>query len=427
VLRGAWTAWRALDVPYEGARVRVLVGLACRRLGDHDGAEMELDAARWVFQQLGAVPDLARVEALSGEPAARAAGGLTYHLARRARRFVILDANRRIGDAWRGRWDSLRLFTPARYDGLPGWRFPAPARSYPAKDQVADYLEAYAARFDLPVRGGVRVDGLSGDGDRCVVAAGERRWVADHVVVATGAHQRPRIPAFAAELDAGILQLDPYRYRRPSQLAEGGVLVVGAGNSGAEIAFEVARTHPTWLSGPDTGHIPVRTGGAWDRLLTPPFWWFASRVLTVQTPIGRKVRPKALTTTAPLERVRPKELAAAGVERVPRTVGVRDGRPLLEDGRVMDVANVLWCTGFRPDFAWVDLPVFDQDGLPVHRRGLVEGEPGLYFLGLWFLSAFTSSLLGGVGSDAEHIAKQIAVRTPNGRPASPVLAAARPR
>ncbi len=355
-----------------------------------------------------------RVETVivGGGQAGLAAG---YHLARRGRPFVILDAGRRVGDAWRRRWDSLRLFTPARYDGLPGMPFPAPAFSYPTKDEVADYLETYAARFDLPVRGGVRVDRLSRDGDRYLLAAGDRLLEADQVVVATGAYQRPRIPAFAAELDPGLLQLDPNRYRDPSQLPAGGVLVVGAGNSGAEIAFEVSRTHPTWLSGPNTGHIPVRTGSGWDRLLTPPFWWFASRVLTVQTPIGRKVRPKALTTTAPLERVRPKELAAAGVERVPRTVGVRDGSPMLEDGRVMDVATVLWCTGFRPDFSFIDLPVFDQHGLPAHHRGVVGSQPGLYFLGLWFLSGFTSSLLGGVGRDAERIADHIAraVKTPS--------------
>jgi putative flavoprotein involved in K+ transport len=334
-----------------------------------------------------------------------------YHLARRGRPFVVLDAGRRVGDAWRTRWESLRLFTPARYDGLPGMPFPAPAWSYPSKDQVADYLEAYAARFELPVRSGVRVDRLSTDGVRYLLAAGDRRFQADHVVVASGAYQRPRIPGFGAELDPGILQLDPYRYRNPSQLREGGVLVVGAGNSGAEIAHEVARTHPTWLSGPDTGHLPVRTGSGLDRLLTPPFWWFVSRVLTVQTPVGRAIRPKALVTAAPLERVRPKELAAAGVQRVPRTVGVRDGLPLLEDGRVMEVTNVLWCTGFRPDFTWVDLPVFDPGGLPRHHRGVVGSQPGLYFLGLWFLSGFTSSLLGGVGRDAEHIAEQIAARS----------------
>jgi putative flavoprotein involved in K+ transport len=236
-----------------------------------------------------AAPERFETVIVGGGQAGLAVG---YQLARRGRRFVILDANQRVGDVWRGRWDSLRLFTPARYDGLPGCPFPGPAWSFPTKDEVADYLEAYAARFELPVQTGVRVDRLSRDGERYVVAAGERRFQADHVVVASGAYQRPRIPAFAAELDPGILQLDPNRYRDPSQLPGGGVLVVGAGNSGAEIAFEVSRTHPTWLSGPDTGHIPVRPGSRWDRLLTPPFWWFASRVLTVQTPIGRKVRPQ---------------------------------------------------------------------------------------------------------------------------------------
>jgi putative flavoprotein involved in K+ transport len=356
-----------------------------------------------------AAPERFETVIVGGGQAGLAVG---YHLARRGRRFVILDADRRVGDAWRRRWDSLRLFTPARYDGLPGMPFPAPAWSYPGKEQVADYLEAYAAAFDLPVRSGVRVDRLSRDGDRYLLAAGDRRFHADHVVVASGAYQRPRIPAFAAELDPGILQLDPNRYRNPAQLPAGGVLVVGAGNSGAEIAFELSHTHPTWLSGPDTGHIPVRTGSRWDRLLTPPVWWVASRVLTVRTPIGRKLRPKALVTTAPLERVRPKELAAAGVQRVPRTVGVRDGFPLLEGGRVLDAATVLWCTGFRPDFTWIDLPVFDHDGAPAHHRGVVESQSGLYVLGLWFLSAFTSSLLGGVGSDADHIAEQITTRSP---------------
>ena len=338
-----------------------------------------------------------------------------YHLARRDRPFVILDADQRAGDAWRRRWDSLRLFTPARYSGLPGWPFPAPPFSYPTRDEVADYVEAYAARFDLPVRNGVRVDRVAREGGRFLVAAGDRRWEADQVVVASGAYHRPRVPAFAPELDPGIVQLDTTRYRNPSQLHPGPVLVVGAGNSGAEIAYEVSDAHPTWLSGPDTGHIPVRTGSRWDRLLTPPFWWFVSRLLTVDTPVGRKVRPKALTTPAPLERVRPKELAAAGVERVPRTVGVRDGLPVLEDGRVVEAANLIWCTGGRPDFGWVDLPVFDQDGLPRHHRGVVASQPGLYFVGLWFLSGFTSSLLGGVGRDADRIADHIAaaVRSPS--------------
>ena len=269
---------------------------------------------------------------------------------------------------------------------------------------MADYLEAYAARFELPVRTGVKVDRLSRKRDRYLVVAGDRRFEADNVVVATATTRGRGFPPFAAELDPGIVQLHSTEYRNPAQLREGGVLVVGAGNSGAEIAFDVSRAHPTWLSGPETGQIPIGLGGFWDRLLTPPVWFLASHVLTVRTPIGRKVRPRALTTAAPLELVQPKDLAAAGVERVPRTVGVHDGFPALEDGRVLDVANVIWCTGFRADFGWIDLPVLGDDGEPMHERGVVEGAPGLYLVGRFFLFAFTSGLIGGVGRDAEYIA-----------------------
>jgi putative flavoprotein involved in K+ transport len=353
-----------------------------------------------------------------------------YHLARRDRRFVILDANERIGDAWRKRWDSLRLFTPARYDGLPGWPFPAPAWSFPTKDEVADYLDAYAARFDLPVRTGVRVDGLSREADRYVVAAGKNRYEADHVVVAAGAYQRPRVPAFASELDPGIVQLHSSQYRDPSQLQEGGVLVVGAANSGAEIALEVSRDHRTWLSGRHPGQEPYRPGSRWFRLLVPVIWFMASHVLTVKTPLGRMVRQKFQVGGAhhsrglPLARVRPKDVTAAGIERVPRTTGARGGLPVLDDGRDLEVANVIWCTGFVPDLSWIDLPVFGEDGGPVHDRGIVGSEPGLYFVGLVFLYAMASSLVGGVGRDAEHIARQIAAHEPNGRPTEHLSAGA---
>jgi putative flavoprotein involved in K+ transport len=335
-----------------------------------------------------------------------------YHLTRRGREFVILDAGERVGDAWRGRWDSLELVTPAGYSGLPGLSFPAPRGSFPTKDGVADYLEAYAARFDLPVRTGVRVERLTRNGSGFALVAGESRFEADNVVVASGAYQGQRVPAFAAELDPGITQLTSTEYRNPSQLQEGGVLVVGAGQSGAEIAFDVSDSHPTWLSGKDVGQLPVRFKSLPSRALTPPFWFVASHVLTVRTPIGRKIRPRAIRTAAPLERIRSQELAAAGIERVPRTVGVRDGAPLLEDGRVLDVANVIWCTGFRADYPWIDLPVLDDEGEPRHERGVVEEQPGLYFVGRFFLFGFTSALLGGVGRDAEHIARHIAARVP---------------
>ena len=348
-----------------------------------------------------------------------------YHLKKQGHPFVILDANERIGDSWRKRWDSLRLFTPARLNGLPGWPSPAPAWSFPTKDEMADYLEGYATRFDLPVRTGVRVDRLFREGGRFVVISGDRWFEAENVVVASGGFQSARVPAFAHELDPSTVQLHSSEYRNPSQLQDGDVLVVGAGNSGADIALELSRTHRTWLSGKYPGSEPTRPGSMWDRLLTPMIWFVASQILNVKTPIGRKLRPKVLKMGAPLARVKPKDIAAAGIERVPRTVGVRHGSPVLEDGRVMDVSNVIWCTGFRPDFGWIELSIFGEDGEPVHDRGVVGSEPGLYFVGLFFLSALTSSLVGGVGRDAEHIAKHITPREPNDRPTAHVLAGAR--
>jgi putative flavoprotein involved in K+ transport len=345
-----------------------------------------------------------------------------YHLAKQGLPFVILDANDRIGDSWRKRWDSLRLFTPGRYDGLPGWPFPAPAWSFPTKDEMADYLEAYAARFDLPVLNGVRVDGLSREADRYVVAAGERRFEADHVVVASGAYQSPRVPAFAPELDPGIVQLHSSEYRNPSQLQEGGVLVVGAANSGAEIALDVSRNHFIWLSGRHPGQEPTRPGSRWDRLLTPVIWFLFSHVLTVKTPIGRKVQRELHSRGIPLARVRPEDITAAGIERVPRTAGVRAGLPVLDDGRALEVANVIWCTGFVPDFAWIDLPIFSEEGDPVHDRGIVRSEPGLYFVGLFFLYAAASSLVGGVGRDADYIVRHMSSRELHSRPRARVPA-----
>src|SRR5829696_4539301 len=348
-----------------------------------------------------------------------------YHLKKQGRPFVILDANERIGDAWRKRWDSLRLFTPARYDGLAGMRFPAPALSFPTKDEMADYLEAYAARFNLPVRTSFKVDKLSRRGDRYVLTSGDRRFEAEHVVVATGANQVPKIPAFADELDSSIAQLHSSQYRHPSQLQDGAVLVVGAGNSGAEIAFEVSRTHPTYLSGKPSGQLPVRHGPTAARFFFPVVRFVGHNVLTLSTPIGRNVQPKLISRGAPLIRVKLKDLAAAGVEQVPRTVGIEDGRPALGDGRVLDVSNVIWCTGFRKEFSWIDLPIFGEDGRPLHERGVVVGEPGLYFVGLLFQYAVSSDVLPGVGRDAEYIAMHIASRVPNGRPMGHAPAGAR--
>ena len=356
-----------------------------------------------------------RVETLvvGGGQAGLAVG---YYLAQRDLPFVILDSNERVGDSWRKRWDSLRLFTPARFNALPGMAFPGPARVFSTKDEVADYLEAYAARFELPLWTGIRVDRLSRNGTSFMVEAESLRFEADNVVVAMGSDQVPRIPAFADQLDPGIVQLHSCDYRNPAQLQEGSVLAVGVGNSGGEIAIEVVKEHPTWLAGKETGHVPFRIERALARFVFLPllFRFIGHRVLTVRTPMGRRVRPKLLSHGAPLVRVKPNDLAAAGVERVPRVVDVRGGLPLLEDGRVLEAANVIWCTGFRPDFSWIDLPVFgeeDEPIEPIHHRGTVSHEPGLYFVGLFFLYAMSSGFLPGVGRDAAHIVKAIASGT----------------
>lgn len=335
-----------------------------------------------------------------------------YSLASRGLPFVILDANDRIGDSWRSRWDSLRLFTPARYDGLPGMPFPAPAHSFPTKDEMAEYLEDYATRFELPVQNGIKVDKLSREGDRLIVRSADRRFEADNVVVAMANYQSPRVPKFAPELRRDIVQLHSSEYKSPSQLQDGGVLIVGAGNSGSEIAMELAAIHPIWMSGKSTGHVPFRIEGLAGRLLLVRLVlrFLFHRLLTVSTPIGRKARPKILSGGGPLIRVKPKDMAAVGITRVPRTVGVREGLPVLEGGKVLEVANVIWCTGFHSDFSWIDLPILGQEE-PMHERGVVATEPGLYFVGLEFLYALSSSMVHGVGRDAERIAKSIASRT----------------
>jgi putative flavoprotein involved in K+ transport len=339
-----------------------------------------------------------------------------YFLKRRGRPAVILDAFERVGDAWRTRWDSLRLFTTARYDALPGLRFPAPGWSFPTKDEMADYLESYASTFGLDVRTGTHVDSVSKVDDRFVITTTEGRgFEADNVVVATGAHRIPKVPAFAADLDPSIVHLHSDEYRRPSQLRAGGVLLVGAGNSGADIALEVVREHETWLAGRETGHIPVRIerSGKYFFVLIR---FFGHHVLTRRTPFGRRARRRGLAKADPLIRVKPKDLLAAGVERVSRVAGVRDGLPMLEDGRTLEVANVIWCTGFRRDYPWLDLPVLDRDGEPTHERGVVTSEPGLYFVGLPFQYSKSSEFLPGIGRDHAYVARHIASRDLAGWP-----------
>ena len=345
---------------------------------------------------------------IGGSQAGLATG---YHLTQRGRQILILEASERIGDAWRNRWDSLHLFTPARHDSLPGWAFPAKGWSFPSKDEMGDYLEAYAGKFRLPVRTGVRVDRVSRQGDGYLVEAGDRRYEAANVVVATGPYQTPKVPGFAAALHPDIRQFHSSAYRSPSQFADGPVLVIGAGNSGVELALEAARTgHETVLAGRHPGNIPFDIEGTASRLFMERFVlrFMFHRVFTLHTPIGRRIEPKFRAHGGALIRIKPKQLDAAGIERTGRVAGTEEGRPVLEDGRVLDVGTVAWATGFSHDFSWIDTGPLRPDGEPSHERGVLNDRPGMYFVGLHFLYAMSSSMVHGVSRDAEYIAGRIA-------------------
>jgi putative flavoprotein involved in K+ transport len=327
-----------------------------------------------------------------------------YHLAQRGLPFVILDAGEQVGDTWRSRWDSLRLFTPGRFSSLPGYANPAGPAGFAGKEEFADYLAAYAERFALPVRCGVRVHQavVRGDGFELDTSAGP--VAATHLVVAAGHTGLPHRPSFAEGLDGGIRQLHASEYRNPRSTPGDTVLVVGAGTSGAEIALELAATRTVVLAGRPTPHIP----DAVFRYAGRPYWFLVDRLLTIDTPPGRRVAAGFGRRGAPLIRVSMRQVEDAGVTRVPAVTGVTGGQPRTVDGPLPRVDTVIWATGYRPDLRW--LPPLDVDdvGVPRTDRGVAADLRGLYFLGLPFQYALTSALIGGVGRDAAYIADRIA-------------------
>ncbi len=333
------------------------------------------------------------------------AGLATGHQLRvRGRDFVILDAGLEIGDSWRNRWDSLRLFTPAGFSHLPGMPLPARRDELATKNAMAEYLLAYANRFNLPVELGTRVESVSRAGkDLLVTATDGRRWRARNVVIANSAHGLPLIPDFAAELGDHVTQLHSSGYRRPSEMSTGAVLVVGAGNSGAEIALDLTRStasgpeRAVYLAGRDVGHVPPM-----GRVIFPLMRLLGGAGVAL---FERRLRGGG----DPLVRIRPDDLKAAGVQRLPRVVGIRDGYPLTDDGRTVEVNTVVWCTGFRPDHRFLNLPLLDVDGRLTHRRGVTE-QPGVYIVGMRNQSSITSHLIGGVGRDAAYVVDHLARR-----------------
>jgi putative flavoprotein involved in K+ transport len=330
---------------------------------------------------------------------------VAYWLARHDIDFLVVDAHARTGDSWRNRWNSLKLFTPARYSGLPGVAFPGDPYHFPTRDDVADYLEWYAKVFALPVRHGVRVSQVRRAQHGFEITTDGTTLEADNVIVASGPHHVPRVPAFAAQLDPAIVQLHSSAYRGPAQLPDGPTLVVGAGNSGAQIALELAQSRDVFLSGRSVGAMPRRFLGRdiFDWL------WRTLMIPGADSLVGRRIRANVLGSSDALIGMTEADLRVPNITRVGRVISVDNGVPALATGAPGPVSSIIWCTGFGPDYSWIDVPVFGDDGFPSHARGVTR-VPGLYFLGLRFLYRLNSSLIGGVGADAEFIANAVVAR-----------------
>lgn len=327
-----------------------------------------------------------------------------FYLKRANLHFVLLESAR-VGDSWAQRWDSLKLFTPARYNALPSMPFPGRPYDLPGKDDVARYLRDYALRFALPVRDNFAVIGLRKRGGRFVLYARDgESLTASSVIVATGANHRPYVPPLGDSVAPHIVQIHSSAYRRPSQLPSGRVLVVGAGNSGAQIALELASAgRDVMLSGREVGALPRRLLGR------DIYDWIWHTALRASADTLRARRQSNRYAADPLIGIPAASLVHAGVRRVGRVASVSAGLPRLDDGSSAgDLSAIVWCTGFRPDHSWIELPAFGIDGYPLHRRGLAIDVPGLAFLGLRYQHRRRSPLLGGVGEDAKYVVQTIA-------------------
>jgi putative flavoprotein involved in K+ transport len=335
---------------------------------------------------------------------------MAWHLARRHLRFVVLEAGPEPGHTWRSRWDSLTLFTPVQYDALPGMPFPGSPDTYPTKELVAGYLNAYAARFNLPVRLNARVTALIMTAEGFEARTDDGVFRARQVVVATGPFQVAYVPPAAQQLDGSVTQLHSAGYRNPRALPPGPVLVVGGGNSGFQIAEELAVTRQVDLSiGAKAPVLPQRRAGK------DLFWWLTRLGLmrvTAESRVGRRLRARPDFIIGSSRR----RLRMAGVRFRPAVAGAQGHTVRFADGNSLDAGIVIWTTGYRSDYSWVNIPGVVKDGHVIHRRGVTD-VPGLYFIGLPWQHSRGSALLGFVREDAAYLAGRITSRVPHARPA----------
>ena len=322
--------------------------------------------------------------------------GVAARLVARGRSPVIVEADPRVGDAWRARWASLRLFTPRFVNSLPGMPFPEGNDPFPGKDEVADYQERFAGALGVPIRLGTRVQHLRRTSDGFIASLDGGVITARNVVIANGAHRTPKIPAFASRLEPSVLQLHSSEYGRAGALPPGPVLVVGGRNSGAEIAMELAGTHDVALTFDNgTSYAPARwRSTGWWRTAQFRSWLLRGAILP--GPLPWPIKPPAGKWVEVDVRLAEREGA---LRLVPRAVDAGGDEVRFSDGSAERPRMVIWATGFRLDDTWVDLPS-GPDGLRVgrHRRGPAPG--------LWIVRAsLLASLHWGALDAAADIAR----------------------
>jgi len=390
-------------------------------------------------------------------------GGLStsYHLRQQGREHAILEQADRAARVWRNRWDSFTLITPNWMIRLPGAEYQGDdPDGFTARDEVVAYFEEYIERFDLPIRYGVRVTSVEPIQAGYRVSTDGAEFEATSIVIATGLHQRPKIPVFGTDLMSEIRQLHSNEYRNPEALPDGAVLVVGSAQSGCQIAEELYQSgRKVFLSVGSAGRLPRRYRGKdvtrWsdemgladrtvDDLPSPKAKFAASahgtgkdgghtinlhqfardgvvllgHIQSVQedrialAPDLKENLAKADKLEADFMRQVDEYIESRGLEVPTETLPeLRDGYEvelILElDLESVGITGVVWATGYEFDFSLVKLPAFDEDGYPVQRRGVTD-YPGLYFVGLPFLHTIKSGLLAGVGDDAAHVVSAIA-------------------
>ncbi|CAM1350422.1 flavin-containing monooxygenase [Tenacibaculum ascidiaceicola] len=332
---------------------------------------------------------------------AQAGLSMAYHLKKMEKSFIVVDGEEEIGASWLNRWDSLKLFTPTEYNHLPGLKFNAPKGHYPSKYEVSDYFKSYVKKFDIPVQLNTLVTSVKKSAKGFHVIYNEGEILAKNIIVATGPFHIPYTPPCHTKLSDEVLQMHSNYYKNSKQLQEGDVLVVGGGDSGYQILDEISKdkkSKTVYFSG-DT---KVKTLP--QQFLGKTLWWWFTLIGFLKFNKYSWIGKKISTSLQPVIGTDVKEiLSRENVVTVGRTKDALDNEVVFENKKVTSIKNIIWATGYRPNFKWIEGLELDSDNYPKNYRGVSNIE-GLYFIGLPWMYTRGSATLGGVSKDASYLA-----------------------